>query len=145
MRNLVNCLVKLSVVWFFFYVLFWYYLFFFFFFQAEDGIRDTSVTGVQTCALPISWGRRSASSLRRPARGRRSSSANLVDTPRGCREAAARAAVPHGHDLGHDRECGLLCREPAQVEPDRGGDASQLLVGQALLDEPLAALLLGSP
>src|SRR5437879_8318694 len=26
----------------------------FFFLQAEDGIRDTSVTGVQTCALPIS-------------------------------------------------------------------------------------------
>src|SRR5260370_15161701 len=25
-----------------------------FFFQAEDGIRDSSVTGVQTCALPIS-------------------------------------------------------------------------------------------
>src|SRR5436309_7027862 len=30
--------------------------FFFFFFQAEDGIRDFHVTGVQTCALPISWG-----------------------------------------------------------------------------------------
>ena len=29
------------------------YCFFFFFFQAEDGIRDWSVTGVQTCALPI--------------------------------------------------------------------------------------------
>src|SRR5947209_18210130 len=28
-------------------------LFFFFFFQAEDGIRDIGVTGVQTCALPI--------------------------------------------------------------------------------------------
>src|SRR5215213_10742648 len=27
----------------------------FFFFQAEDGIRDWSVTGVQTCALPICW------------------------------------------------------------------------------------------
>src|SRR5699024_3841702 len=27
--------------------------FFFFFFQAEDGIRDRNVTGVQTCALPI--------------------------------------------------------------------------------------------
>src|SRR3712207_9192105 len=27
----------------------------FFFFQAEDGIRDIGVTGVQTCALPISW------------------------------------------------------------------------------------------
>src|ERR1017187_4470715 len=31
------------------------YDWFFFFFQAEDGIRDTSVTGVQTCALPIYW------------------------------------------------------------------------------------------
>src|SRR5215475_5767225 len=30
------------------------YFFFFFFFQAEDGIRDFHVTGVQTCALPIS-------------------------------------------------------------------------------------------
>src|SRR2546427_1077442 len=29
---------------------------FFFFFQAEDGIRDLTVTGVQTCALPISAG-----------------------------------------------------------------------------------------
>src|SRR2546422_9843265 len=28
----------------------------FFFFQAEDGIRDVAVTGVQTCALPISGG-----------------------------------------------------------------------------------------
>src|SRR5262249_59121371 len=31
-----------------------YVSYFFFFFQAEDGIRDWSVTGVQTCALPIS-------------------------------------------------------------------------------------------
>src|SRR5688572_32654206 len=37
------------------------FFFFFFFFQAEDGIRDLTVTGVQTCALPIS--------TRRPARG----------------------------------------------------------------------------
>src|SRR6266851_8080423 len=38
---------------------------FFVFFQAEDGIRDRDVTGVQTCALPISLctGR---SGLRRP-------------------------------------------------------------------------------
>src|SRR5437016_57995 len=40
----------LSLFFFFLYVFF----FFFFFFQAEDGIRDWSVTGVQTCALPIS-------------------------------------------------------------------------------------------
>src|SRR5207248_4586296 len=30
------------------------YTMFYFFFQAEDGIRDRTVTGVQTCALPIS-------------------------------------------------------------------------------------------
>src|SRR5689334_24807607 len=30
-----------------------YFCCFFFFFQAEDGIRDGTVTGVQTCALPI--------------------------------------------------------------------------------------------
>src|SRR2546422_10745440 len=29
-------------------------MYIFFFFQAEDGIRDVAVTGVQTCALPIS-------------------------------------------------------------------------------------------
>src|SRR2546430_7128153 len=34
------------------------WIFFFFFFQAEDGIRDLTVTGVQTCALPIWWRRR---------------------------------------------------------------------------------------
>src|SRR5438270_8723742 len=40
----------------FFYCLFFFFVvffFFFFFFQAEDGIRDLTVTGVQTCALPI--------------------------------------------------------------------------------------------
>ena len=36
------------------FVCFGFVFFFFFFFQAEDGIRDYKVTGVQTCALPIS-------------------------------------------------------------------------------------------
>src|SRR2546430_5223034 len=42
---------------------------FFFFFQAEDGIRDLTVTGVQTCALPIFLGDaiRRAGRLSRPA------------------------------------------------------------------------------
>src|SRR5689334_24372677 len=35
------------------FVLLLLFFFFFFFFQAEDGIRDGTVTGVQTCALPI--------------------------------------------------------------------------------------------
>src|SRR5687768_17624628 len=38
---------------FFFFFFFFLFFFFFFFFQAEDGIRDVAVTGVQTCALPI--------------------------------------------------------------------------------------------
>src|SRR5688572_31425534 len=46
----IGFLIKLSVVYSFF-----------FFFQAEDGIRDLTVTGVQTCALPIYSARRYAS------------------------------------------------------------------------------------
>src|SRR5438094_7312430 len=34
----------------------WFYHRFSFFFQAEDGIRDRTMTGVQTCALPIYTG-----------------------------------------------------------------------------------------
>src|SRR5947207_9627433 len=47
------CLGSSDLLFYVFYV----FVFFFFFFQAEDGIRDHCVTGVQTCALPI-WGRR---------------------------------------------------------------------------------------
>src|SRR5438034_7144645 len=46
-------LINLFFVFFLFFFLFFFF-FFFFFFQAEDGIRDHCVTGVQTCALPIS-------------------------------------------------------------------------------------------
>src|SRR5207245_479054 len=45
-----------SILVLFIYIFYFCYLFpiyFFFFFQAEDGIRDATVTGVQTCALPI--------------------------------------------------------------------------------------------
>src|SRR5438128_11739228 len=41
---------------------------YYFFFQAEDGIRDATVTGVQTCALPIS--RRPGRRVLWPVRGR---------------------------------------------------------------------------
>src|SRR2546427_6848035 len=37
-------------------------MFYLFFFQAEDGIRDLTVTGVQTCALPI-WFRKEIKSV----------------------------------------------------------------------------------
>ena len=51
--------IGVCIFFFFFFVVvfvfffFFFFFCFFFFFQAEDGIRDTSVTGVQTCALPI--------------------------------------------------------------------------------------------
>ena len=48
--------VRVDVFFFFFslfFVFFFCLFFYFFFFQAEDGIRDIGVTGVQTCALPI--------------------------------------------------------------------------------------------
>src|SRR2546430_6361510 len=48
---------------------------FFFFFQAEDGIRDLTVTGVQTCALPISCNDSAPAGSERcePSRGERRS------------------------------------------------------------------------
>src|SRR5437588_1532135 len=45
------CFLYLCISFFFYY--YFACIFFFFFFQAEDGIRDHCVTGVQTCAIPI--------------------------------------------------------------------------------------------
>src|SRR3712207_7086992 len=52
---MLSCCSMLIFYYTFFLVLFnlMYVLLLFFFFQAEDGIRDIGVTGVQTCALPI--------------------------------------------------------------------------------------------
>src|SRR3989454_8961896 len=56
---------------------------FFFFFQAEDGIRDYKVTGVQTCALPI-WARA----------GRAAGLPDRVDRPQPLVSAAASRPGP---------------------------------------------------
>src|SRR5256886_5899957 len=58
---LIISLFSNDTVTFFTYTIIFYYqylyvLVYFFFFQAEDGIRDLTVTGVQTCALPILFG-----------------------------------------------------------------------------------------
>src|SRR2546422_6711518 len=70
---------------------------FFFFFQAEDGIRDVAVTGVQTCALPISVG------------------SGLIDRPKcdgyaGTLRAAAIAAILAGSLRSEERRVGKECR-----------------------------------
>src|SRR5688500_20276412 len=75
----------------------------FFFFQAEDGIRDYKVTGVQTCALPI-WSHIAdyvEIYLRVPAAERERRD------PKGLYAAATRGAV--SQFVGHD----LAAEEPA--------------------------------
>src|SRR5256885_10545979 len=69
-----------------------YVAFSFFFFQAEDGIRDYKVTGVQTCALPISppkmLGDRDLNVVLTPLpRNRRGKSANRAEGTAGTSEA----------------------------------------------------------
>src|SRR5690606_39354149 len=60
-----------------FYIMNLYIISIFFFFQAEDGIRDFHVTGVQTCALPIL-----AQSVSRRLSSDRSGGAQLTTTTR---------------------------------------------------------------
>src|SRR2546430_5761372 len=68
---------------------------FFFFFQAEDGIRDLTVTGVQTCALPISCRRTSTDAAGVAAGGGDALLAGVLPTP-----AASVLVRRHGLDLG---------------------------------------------
>src|SRR5205085_6569810 len=73
--------------------------FFFFFFQAEDGIRDLTVTGVQTCALPISF---PSGSARRPGR-----SGSATPIPTGTRSTSSRA---RRSARSEERRVGKECR-----------------------------------
>src|SRR5258708_26463330 len=81
-----------------------------FFFQAEDGIRDDLVTGVQTCALPILPSVPSCSSThRRRSSGRSSRAARLWPTPEPSRRAAERR---HSVAQSSSEEIGRAsCRE----------------------------------
>src|SRR5207245_6280050 len=88
----------------------------FFFFQAEDGIRDATVTGVQTCALPILTGR------------------VLARDNGGLRHVAV--ALQRGFDLaGLDAEAAqlhLLVRAPEEVEHSIGTPAREITeIGRA--------------
>src|SRR5947208_12850430 len=104
---------------------------FFFFFQAEDGIRDDLVTGVQTCALPISGppgrddgGAWASAVSRRRARPRRPGDAPAVARPswadRARRPPRHRAdALPLRDDRpeGRDRQLPLVLPDPAVPVP----------------------------
>src|SRR6266511_4494406 len=84
---------------------------FFFFFQAEDGIRDFHVTGVQTCALPI-WGTRF--DLGVVGAGARATAEQVVD-----------AGKAQGFDV-------TVCDYPSEQQATsavRSGSADAVLVG----------------
>src|SRR2546430_11326236 len=86
-----------------------------FFFQAEDGIRDLTVTGVQTCALPISLpGRDSPSQRVRQGKGqwRCAGRSDATDARRQGGSERYRRAVLRGQEGGRDAEIGRAsCRE----------------------------------
>src|SRR2546430_9422552 len=92
----------------------WLLCVFLFFFQAEDGIRDLTVTGVQTCALPISARLPAATPCNAPRRGadgtppcRRRTPVRPTRVPQaGCRAPAARSIPRATREIGR-----ASCRE----------------------------------
>src|SRR5438876_9128058 len=90
-------------------LLFWFLelvlCFFFFFFQAEDGIRDGRVTGVQTCALPI-CGRRADRRATWHRSGDRDRWPNVPVT----QDAGRRGPHRRHWDRSEERRVGKECR-----------------------------------
>src|SRR5690625_7147839 len=91
--------------------------YFFFFFQAEDGIRDGHVTGVQTCALPIS---RSCCTSG-PTSSRIAWSAAGASSASGLAEIRAVGRPARSEERRVGKEWGSHrspCREKAKESPD---------------------------
>src|SRR5207302_7581384 len=87
-----------------------------FFFQAEDGIRDFHVTGVQTCALPISgeWypARDGHLAMARSLRRRFLLPPRRAPANRGCHDSSPPAAC-----RSEERRVGKECRSRWASEP----------------------------
>src|SRR5215216_8033424 len=116
------------------------FFFFFFFFQAEDGIRDDLVTGVQTCALPIS---RSLAGNRAVVLGLGAvglRSATLLQQE-GC-EVTVASLPPDvfGDDRPYHRPRGLSVAEALGLNFREPGDRSEL---EAALDGTQLVLAAG--
>src|SRR5207249_8256712 len=90
-----------------------------FFFQAEDGIRDRNVTGVQTCALPISCRGRDLRAARRKLRDAGGKvqysespriATNLLYLPARAPVGTCLQAEGHARARSEERRVGELCR-----------------------------------
>src|SRR5215216_5886745 len=107
---------------------------FVFFFQAEDGIRDDLVTGVQTCALPI-W--RGSRSRRRRRSAQRCARRSLVTSSRctstTCRRRTGGSSesawgARQGAERGGERDrgvCQVTSNGPARFAPGRRSSCEQ--------------------
>src|SRR5256885_11715553 len=94
-----------------------------FFFQGEDGIRDYKVTGVQTCALPISRRRKTAhgrESRRRLVRPDRRGRGSRI------RRAPPRVRTDESHDRGRSRRRPL--RGSAEIGRGSGRERGEISV-----------------
>src|SRR5437762_6546718 len=97
-----------------------------FVFQAEDGIRGTSVTGVQTCALPIYRGRAAP----RPARRAQALPSRLGHRERGTASG-----------LGEGREDGLFSvRKDAGAGVERAGLTTNSMKDQVMTRKIMLAI-----
>src|SRR2546426_12707854 len=98
---------------------------YFFFFQAEDGIRDYKVTGVQTCALPISASQARASTRltcssdrgRTIQRGTRPSTAALTQAAVSSTKASRPTIAASAPWIGPARMLTLVRLERASATP----------------------------
>src|SRR5256885_3673592 len=121
---------------------------FFFFFQAEDGIRDYKVTGVQTCALPISTApalRAPHAARRRPVRGRDLGRRRPLSGARGepahrrarradPRELRAALHAPQAEDDPQYADRGRAGRPADRGRLDRGRRRDRTGGGRAVLE-----------
>src|SRR5258708_9006124 len=93
------------------------YILIFFFFQAEDGIRDDLVTGVQTCALPISEGTAMPKNVKR---GTPNGGSRQKKHPEKDKKAIIRVLVAEDHTIVRD---GLVALIRQQTDMDVVADA----------------------
>src|SRR2546429_9423971 len=94
----------------------------YFFFQAEDGIRDVAVTGVQTCALPIS-----AVDPGAPGRAPGAPAAIYQNAPVGqaeVREIGVRVAIGGGRQLRLARAQVRKTTHPLPTASGRGRESA---------------------
>src|SRR2546427_10301046 len=117
----------------------YYFFLFFFFFQAEDGIRDLTVTGVQTCALPISV-LMEARAIQRTVRQSARKMRLVVDLIRGRPVPEAYAILRYSKKLAAKHihkvlKSAVANAQQAAQRQNAAFDADRLLVKYAVVNE----------